>query len=152
MSRTLLTLSLAVLAVAGLAPVAVMILRVVQDPAALQGLLDERTLSLLGRTLLLGGGAAGLALLVGAPFGYLTARTDLPGATWLRSLGLVPLIMPPLLLAVSWTVLVPQLRGAPHDDPAHGPVHLPYRRSVHGQGRAPGGWAPGRGRPAERWA
>ena len=113
MSRTLLTLSLAVLAVAGLAPVAVMILRVVQDPAALQGLLDERTLSLLGRTLLLGGGAAGLALLVGAPFGYLTARTDLPGATWLRSLGLVPLIMPPLLLAVSWTVLVPQLRGAP---------------------------------------
>ena len=56
MSRTLLTLSLAVLAVAGLAPVAVMILRVVQDPAALQGLLDERTLSLLGRTLLLGGG------------------------------------------------------------------------------------------------
>jgi iron(III) transport system permease protein len=113
LSRTLLTLSLAVLAVAGLAPVAVMILRVVQDPAALQGLLDERTLSLLGRTLLLGGGAAGLALLVGAPFGYLTARTDLPGATWLRSLGLVPLIMPPLLLAVSWTVLVPQLRGAP---------------------------------------
>ncbi len=112
MSRSLLTLSLTLLALAGLAPVAIMALGVVQDPGVLKGLLDERTLSLLGRTLLLGGGAAGLSLIFGAPFGYLTARTDLPGAAWLRSLGLVPLIMPPLLLAVSWTVLLPQLRGA----------------------------------------
>lgn len=112
MSRPLLLLALAVLALAGLAPVAVMFLRLAQDPGALADLLDERTLSLLGRTCLLGGGAMGLALVLGVPFGFLTARTDVPGAAWLGPLGLVPLILPPLILAMTWTVMV-DLRGAP---------------------------------------
>ncbi len=113
MSRPLLILALVALAITGLGPLAMMASRVGQDPSVLAELLDERTLSLLGRTLLLGSGAAGLALVLGAPFGFLTARTNLPGASTLRTLALVPLILPPLLLAVSWTVLLPNLRGAP---------------------------------------
>jgi len=112
LSRPLLLLALALFAVAGLAPVAVMFLRLAQDPSVIPGLLDERTLSLLGRTCLLGCGALGLALVVGVPFGFLTARTDVPGASWMGPLGLVPLIMPPLILAMTWTVLI-DLRGAP---------------------------------------
>jgi len=112
LSRPLLFLALAFFAVAGLAPVAIMFLRLGQDPGALPALLDERTLSLLGRTCMLGGSAMAIALAIGIPFGFLTARTDVPGAAWLRPLGLVPLILPPLILAVTWTVVI-DLRGAP---------------------------------------
>lgn len=105
MSRPLLCLAVAALAAAGLAPVAVMFARLAAEPGALEGLLDPRTIDLLGRTALLGGGAAAIALGLGVPFGFLTARTDVPGARWMRPLGLVPLILPPLLLAVTWTLV-----------------------------------------------
>ncbi len=111
MSRPLFFICLAVFAVAGLAPLGAMSLRLGAEGEALSGLLDSRTLGLLGRTARLGVGAAGIALLLGVPFGYLTGRTDVPGAALWRPLGLVPLILPPLLLAVTWTVLV-DLRGA----------------------------------------
>ena len=111
MSRPLLALALIAYAVLGILPLAVMLLRM--DGADLAGLLDARTASLLGRTVLLGGATALLALLVGLPFGFLVARTDLPGAGLLRALGVVPLLIPPLFLAMTWCVLLPDLRGAP---------------------------------------
>jgi len=67
---------------------------------------DARTLELLGKTALLGLAAATLAMLFGAPFGFFVARTDVPGASFLRSAGMVPLILPPLVLAMTWTMLV----------------------------------------------
>ena len=110
MSRLLLLPALLLVLVAGLAPLALMAARV--SPQDLSGLFDARTLSLLGRTLQLGLGATGLALLVGVPFGFLVQRTDVPGAALLRPLGVLPLLIPPLLLAVAWSPLV-SLRGAP---------------------------------------
>ena len=56
--------------------------------------------------------AAALAFALGLPFGFLVARTDVPGARMLRPLGVVPLLLPPLLLAMTWAVILPDLRGA----------------------------------------
>ncbi len=111
MSRPLVALALAALVVTGLAPLAVMLLRI--EGADLAGIFDARTASLLGRTLLLGIGTAAMALLVGLPFGFLVARTDVPGAGVLRALGVAPLFFPPLILAMTWCVLLPAFRGAP---------------------------------------
>lgn len=109
MSRPLLLLALAALLVAGLGPLLVMSARLAADPEATAGLLDGRTLDLLGRTLTLGLGAAAIALLVGVPFGLLTARTNVPGARLWGVLGLVPLILPPLILAVAWTPVASEM-------------------------------------------
>jgi iron(III) transport system permease protein len=110
LSRPLVVLALVVYAVLGLAPLAAMVMRI--EGADLADLLDERTLSLLSRTIRLGLTAAGIALAVGLPFGFLVARTDVPGAALLRALGIVPLLIPPLLLAMVWCALLPELRGA----------------------------------------
>ena len=110
MSRSLVIPSLVVFAVLGLLPLVVMFFRI--TPADLADLADARTMSLLGRTMTLGGGTAALALALGLPFGFLVARTDLPLAGLLRPLGVVPLLLPPLLLAMTWAVILPDLRGA----------------------------------------
>ncbi len=112
MSRPLLILAATVLLLAGLLPIGVMLVRLGQDPSALGSVTSSRTMDLLGRTFLLGGSVAAIAMLVGAPFGFLVARTDMPGARLLRPLGFLPLLMPPLVTAMTWTVLV-DLRGAP---------------------------------------
>lgn len=109
MSRPLVLAAAAAFGLLGLAPIAVMLPRV--DWADLANLADPRTLSLLGRTVGLGLGAALLAGLLGAPYGYLVARTDVPGAALLRPLGLVPIVLPPLFAAIAWTGFT-DLRGA----------------------------------------
>jgi iron(III) transport system permease protein len=108
-SRPLVGLALALFALAGLAPVVAMLARV--TPGDLEGLLAARTLALLGRTLGYGLGVAALALALGVPFGFLVARTDLPLASALRPLGLVPLLFPPMILAMVWTAAA-GIRGA----------------------------------------
>ena len=97
-------------AVVGLAPLAIMFLRLQEDPAAISALLDERTLGLLGRTTMLGSGAALVALTIGLPFGFLVARTDVLGAGALRTLGVVPILVPPIMLAMTWTMVL-ETRG-----------------------------------------
>lgn len=111
MSRPLVALALVTYAVLGLAPIAVMLARM--DAGDLAAVLDVRTASLLWRTAYLGLGAAGIALVLGLPYGFLVARTDLPGAALLRPLGVLPLLIPPLFLATSWCVLLPTVHGAP---------------------------------------
>jgi len=103
-------IALGLFALAGLLPLGVMLVRI--TPADLADLLAPRTLSLLGRTLTLGLGTAFGALLLGLPFGFLVSRTDMPGSSWLRTLGIVPLLMPPLLIAMTWAVVWTGLRGA----------------------------------------
>ncbi|MCA8978720.1 MAG: iron ABC transporter permease [Planctomycetes bacterium] len=91
-----------------LAPILIMLTRVgVSD---LENLGSERTLGLLGRTLRLGLHSTLIAVLIGAPFGFLLARTDVPGASLMRPLGIVPLVLPPLFLAITWTAVF-ELRG-----------------------------------------
>lgn len=109
MSKSLVTAAAIVFAVLCLAPVAVMLVRI--DGADLGALFEPRVWSLLGRTLVLGLGVAAGTLVLGLPLGFLLARTDLPGARVLRTLSIAPLLLPSLLMAMTWTALVP-LRGA----------------------------------------
>lgn len=104
MSRGLFATAVALFAVAALAPLFVMVGRI--EGADLVRIVEPRVHALFLRTLALGLGAAGLALVLGVPYGYAVARTDLPLARWLRTLGVVPLLLPPLFLAMTWTVLV----------------------------------------------
>ncbi len=109
-SRALVGLGLACFAVLALAPLAVMLLRIADDPGALSTLGDPRTFDLLRRTVALGLGASALALAIGLPFGYMVARTDVFAARSLRALGIVPILLPPIMLAMTWTMVLP-LRG-----------------------------------------
>ncbi|MDE0903677.1 MAG: ABC transporter permease subunit [Planctomycetota bacterium] len=108
----LFALAIAALALLGLAPLGIMGWRLGVAPEALQVLEDPRVMSLLGRTLALGLSVAAIAGLVGAPFGFLVARTNLPLGKLLGALGLLPFLIPPLFLATTWTQ-VWDLRGAP---------------------------------------
>lgn len=95
-----------VFAVVGLAPLVIMFFRLQEDPSAVAALGDDRTLGLLGRTTLLGLGSALVALTVGLPFGFLVARTDVTAARTFRTLGVVPILVPPIMLAMTWTMVL----------------------------------------------
>lgn len=109
MSRSLVSLAAIAFVVAGLVPIGAMFARM--SPGDFEALFDPRTADLFGRTLLLGSGSAGIALVLGLPFGFLVARTDVPLARLLRPLGLVPLLLPPLMIAMTWMVVAP-IHGA----------------------------------------
>ena len=109
MRRPLTWLAILAFFVLCLAPFSVMLLRL--EWADLAQLAEPRILSLLGRTTLLGLGVAAVALGLGLPFGWLVARSDVPAAGLLRPLGVVPLLMPPLILAMTWAVILPDFRG-----------------------------------------
>ncbi len=108
MSRPLVSLFVLAFAVCGLLPIACMLPRV--GAADLAGALDARSLELLARTLGYGLTSTAIALALGVPFGFLVARTDLPGAALLRPLGVVPLLLPPLMVAMVWTEMT-DVRG-----------------------------------------
>jgi iron(III) transport system permease protein len=63
-----------------------------EEAAAL--LLRERTLGVLGRTLLLAATVTSASVLIGVPVAWLTARSDLPGRRWWTVLGILPLVVP----------------------------------------------------------
>ncbi len=50
--------------------------------------------------------------LIGVPFGFLVARTNLRGARLYEALALVPLLLPPYLAGIAWVQLHP-MRGLP---------------------------------------
>jgi iron(III) transport system permease protein len=56
-------------------------------------------------TLGIGLGVGGLSVLVGAPMGWLVARTDLPGRRLIKNLVLASFVTPPFLGAFCWTLL-----------------------------------------------
>lgn len=110
MSRPLVTTALIVFALLALGPIATAYATVRGDD--LGALMDARTWGLLWRTVKLGLGVAVIALALGLPFGFLVARTDVPGAPLLRALGVAPLFIPTLLIAMTWTIFS-EVRGAP---------------------------------------
>lgn len=59
-----------------------------------------------GRSLQLGAAATGIATLIGAGHALLTWRTNLPLGRWLGPMGVLPLVMPPILVAMGLTDLV----------------------------------------------
>jgi iron(III) transport system permease protein len=68
-------------------------------------LAEARQGSLLLNSILLGAGAAALASVIGAPSGLLLARADLPARRLLRLALVVPMVIPPYILALAWIYL-----------------------------------------------
>lgn len=60
----------------------------------------------LGNSLFVSALATVFSLIIGIPFGYLTTRVRLPGATLLRTLGTLPLILPTFVGAEAWLLLL----------------------------------------------
>lgn len=69
-------------------------------------------LRLLGNSVAIGLLSALFAMLLGVPYALLTARTDVPWRRFLAGAYLVPLVLPPLLVAVAWNY-VPFLEPSP---------------------------------------
>lgn len=65
-------------------------------------LVESRQRELLLTSTLLGAGAAVLATIIGAPLGLLLARANLPSKRLLRLAFVVPLVIPPYILALAW--------------------------------------------------
>ncbi len=61
----------------------------------------------LWNSLLLGGSSALVATLLGGGFAWLTFATNLPAARWLAPLGVLPLVVPPILVAMGFADLWP---------------------------------------------
>jgi iron(III) transport system permease protein len=104
-----LAVSLLALLVIGVAPVAWLVVSTLADAGLWQLrvlLLTGRQWHLLGNTLLLGGLVGLGTTLVGTPLGLLLAKTDLPwkGLLWL--ILMVPLFLPPYILALAWFYLL----------------------------------------------
>jgi iron(III) transport system permease protein len=68
---------------------------------------DENVLAQLGATLRLGIAATAVALLLGGGHAWLCTRCDLPGAGWLGPLGVAPLVVPPIFVAMGFADLFP---------------------------------------------
>lgn len=70
-------------------------------------------------------GSAMLALVAGALLAWLVERTDLPGRRFFRSFTVLPMVMPPFLLAMSWVILL---------SPRTGVLNQFYRQLFGGSG------------------
>ena len=74
-------------------------------------LAQQRTLALVGRSLLLVLVVTGACVVLGTAFAVLVMRTDLPHRRWLGVALALPLAMPSYLLAFLWQSTVPQVAG-----------------------------------------
>ncbi len=74
---------------------------------------EVRTFKLLGNTIALGMMVVGGTLLLGVPLGFLSARTDRPFRNMLSTVLLIPLFLPPYILAVAWSCVLGK-RGLLH--------------------------------------
>jgi iron(III) transport system permease protein len=64
-----------------------------------------------GRTLVFALGASALALLLGLAMAWIVERTDLRARGLIRALLVLPMAMPPFLLAMGWTMLLSPRSG-----------------------------------------
>ncbi len=67
---------------------------------------DVVSLALLARSVLVGSGAALLALLLGVPYGWMVARRRLPGQRFWMPASLLSLLLPPYAATLAWQVLL----------------------------------------------
>jgi iron(III) transport system permease protein len=65
-------------------------------------LAEPRQRELLANSLILAAGSAALATLLGAPLGFLLARANLTGKAVFRIALILPLVIPPYILALAW--------------------------------------------------
>lgn len=68
---------------------------------------DDNVLAMVWSTLRLGAAATTLSLLLGGGHAWLTVGRDLPGASWLGPLGVAPLVVPPIFIAMGFADLFP---------------------------------------------
>lgn len=73
---------------------------------------DARTYELLGNTLSFVAGSTVVALGVSVPLAWLVERSDLPLRRVFRALIVLPMAMPPVLMAISWVMLTSPRTGA----------------------------------------
>ncbi len=103
----------AIAAAVALVPLVYLLVRVGEaGPARVADLvLRERTLVLVGRSLLLCALVTAACLVVGAGLAYLVARTDLPGRRVVAVLAPMPLAIPSYVAAYGWLGAAPQVAG-----------------------------------------
>ncbi|MFN9705236.1 MAG: hypothetical protein ACK595_10510, partial [Planctomycetota bacterium] len=162
-SRAPLWLALGVLALVALLPLLQLLLQTVQAPSGLtlsawRALADDQNLlTQVAASLQLGLAATALSLLLGGAHAWLTIGLDLPGARWLAPLGVAPLVVPPIFVAMGFADVFP----APGFWPCAillGVAHAPFvavlaargLRSVHGRAYESAWLLRGRAR-AELW-
>ncbi len=94
----------AALAVAllGLSPLVLMGIESLQATFYAELVRSPRTWTLLGRSLTLAGLTTLVAVAVGVPLGILLGKTDLPARKGLAAMFVVPLVLPPYVVAVGW--------------------------------------------------
>ena len=89
--------------VVGVLPLFLVVLRAFTHPdTSFAALSTADTWRAAVNTLLVAGGAAVLAALVGTPLAWLVTRTDLPLRRHLRSVLPIPYIIPPYVAAIAW--------------------------------------------------
>jgi len=98
------TLVAAAVVLPPLAWLAVAVVRVLGVPGG--PWLDRTAYGLLLRSILLAVAAAGIAVGIGAPYGWLVARYRLPGRGLLALASLLPLLLPPYAAAFAWSLLL----------------------------------------------
>jgi iron(III) transport system permease protein len=85
----------ALVALVGLVPIGYLVaLAIGAGPEAAELVVRERTLGVLGRSLLLAGTVTVASVLIGVPIAWLTTRSDLPGRRWWTVLAVLPLVIP----------------------------------------------------------
>jgi iron(III) transport system permease protein len=67
---------------------------------------DSETYRLIGNSFLFAGGAATISLLVGGVLAWITVRTNAPGRAVFELVALVPNVLPGLLVATAWALLL----------------------------------------------
>jgi iron(III) transport system permease protein len=85
-------LAVAVLALVPVAYLGILAASAGEEAVALA--MRERTLAVLGRTLLLAATVTLAATVIGVPVAWLTSRSDLPGRRWWTVLTILPLVVP----------------------------------------------------------
>ncbi len=81
-------------ALLGLLPIGYLLVLAGSSEDALSLALRDRTVGVLGRTLLLAATVTSASVLIGVPMAWLTTRSDLPGRRWWTILGILPLVVP----------------------------------------------------------
>ena len=110
--RTILICTAIVLIVVGLLPLLVMIMRSVTIDGHLSFAIYKDLLASRGERILLGHSfvlsilTALLTTAIGMPLGILLAKTDLPFRRIFAVLFTIPLLLPPYIIAVSWSILL----------------------------------------------
>ncbi len=119
---------------------------------------DENAVEQLLASLRLGVAATCISAVLGAGHAWLTVARDVPGRSWLGPLGVAPLVVPPIFIAMAFSDLVQDVAGFWPCAILLGVAHAPFvavlttrgLRTVDGRAYEAALLLRGRG-PADRW-